>query len=76
MISIKDLRKQPELYKKMLALKSDHADVDQLLVLDKTFRRLQTEVNHLRTERNIASEAIGLAKKAGQDTSVAIKQTR
>jgi seryl-tRNA synthetase len=76
MISIKDLRKQPELYKKMLALKSDHADVDQVLVLDKTFRRLQTEVNHLRTERNIASEAIGLAKKAGQDTSVAIKQTR
>ena len=76
MISIKDLRKQPELYKKMLALKSDHADVDQLLVLDKKFRRLQTEVNHLRTERNIASEAIGLAKKAGQDTSVAIKQTR
>ena len=55
MISIKDLRKQPELYKKMLALKSDHADVDQLLVLDKIFRRLQTEVNHLRTERNIAS---------------------
>ena len=76
MISIKDLRKQPELYKKMLALKSDHADVDQLLLLDKTFRSLQTEVNHLRAERNNASEAIGLAKKAGQDASDAIKQTR
>jgi len=76
MISIKDLRKQPELYKKMLALKSDHADVDQLLLLDKTFRRLQTDANHLRAERNSASEAIGLAKKAGQDASDAIKQTR
>ena len=76
MISIKDLRKQPELYKKMLALKNDHADVDQLLLLDKTFRRLQTDVNHLRAERNSASEAIGLAKKAGQDASDAIKQTR
>ncbi|MBT6980869.1 MAG: serine--tRNA ligase, partial [Candidatus Marinimicrobia bacterium] len=76
MISIKDLRKQPELYKEMLALKNDHADVDQLLLLDKTFRRLQTEVNHLRAERNSASEAIGLAKKAGQDASGAIKQTR
>ena len=76
MISIKDLRKQPELYKKMLALKSDHADVDQLLLLDKTFRRLQTDVNHLRAERNSVSEAIGLAKKAGQDASDAIKQTR
>ena len=76
MISIKDLRKQPELYKEMLALKNDHADVDQLLLLDKTFRRLQTEVNHLRAERNSASEAIGLAKKAGQDASDAIKQTR
>jgi len=76
MISIKDLRKQPELYKEMLALKNDHADVDQLLLLDKTFRSLQTEVNHLRAERNNASEAIGLAKKAGQDASGAIKQTR
>ncbi len=76
MISIKDLRKQPELYKKMLALKSDHADVDQLLLLDKTFRRLQTEVDHLRAERNRASDAIGLAKKAGQNASDAIKQTR
>jgi seryl-tRNA synthetase len=60
----------------MLALKSDHADVDQLLLLDKTFRRLQTDVNHLRAERNSASEAIGLAKKAGQDASDGIKQTR
>ena len=76
MISIKDLRKQPELYKKMLALKSDHADVDQLLLLDKTFRGLKTEVNHLRAERNSASETIGLAKKAGQGASDAIKQTR
>ena len=76
MISIKDLRKQPELYKKMLALKSDNADVDQLLLLDKTFRRLQTEVDLLRAERNSASEAIGLAKKEGQDASDAIKQTR
>ena len=76
MISIKDLRKQPELYKKMLALKSDHADVDQLLLLDKTFRSLQTEVDHLRAERNRASDAIGLAKKAGQNASDAIKQTR
>ena len=76
MISIKDLRKQPELYKKMLALKSDHADVDQLLLLDKTFRSLQTEVDHLRAERNRASDAIGLAKKAGQDASDAIRQTR
>ena len=76
MISIKDLRKQPELYKKMLALKSDNADVDQLLLLDKTFRKLQTEVDLLRAERNSASEAIGLAKKEGQDASDAIKQTR
>ncbi len=50
--------------------------MDQLLLLDKTFRRLQTDVNHLRAERNSASEAIGLAKKAGQDASDAIKQTR
>ena len=76
MISIKDLRKQPELYKKMLVLKNDHTDVDQLLLLDKTFRRLQTEVDHLRAERNRASDAIGLAKKAGQDASDAIRQTR
>jgi len=76
MISIKNLRKQPELYKKLLALKSGHADVDQILLLDKTLRRQQTEVNHLRAVRNSTSEAIGIAKKAGQDASAAIKQTR
>ena len=43
MISIKDLRRQPELYKKMLVLKNDHTDVDQILLLDKTFRRIQTD---------------------------------
>tara|TARA_B100001250_G_C19747460_1_gene766026 strand:+ start:178 stop:1446 length:1269 start_codon:yes stop_codon:yes gene_type:complete len=76
MISIKDLRKQPELYNKKLSLKSDHVNVDQLLLLDKEFRRLQTDVDHLRAKRNSASEAIGLAKKAGQDASDAIEQTR
>ena len=76
MISIRDLRKRPELFKKLLALKSDDADVDQLLVLDEASRKLQTEVNHLRAKRNSASEAIGLAKKAGKDASDAIKQTR
>ena len=76
MISIRDLRKRPELFKKLLALKSDDADVDQLLVLDEASRKLQTEVNHLRAKRNSASEAIGLAKKAEKDASDAIKQTR
>ena len=76
MISIRDLRKRPELFKKLLALKSDDADVDQLLVLDEASRKLQTEVNHLQADRNSASKAIGLAKKAGKDASDAIKQTR
>ena len=76
MISIRDLRKRPELFKKLLALKSDDSDVDQLLVLDEASRKLQTEVNHLQAERNSASKAIGLAKKAGKDASDAIKQTR
>ena len=76
MISIRNLRKHPELFKKLLALKSDDADVDQLLVLDEASRKLQTEVNHLRAKRNSASEAIGLAKKAEKDASDAIKQTR
>ncbi len=76
MISIRDFRKRPELFKKLLALKSDDSDVDQLLVLDEASRKLQTEVNHLQAERNSASKAIGLAKKAGKDASDAIKQTR
>ena len=76
MISIRDLRKRPELFKKLFALKSDDSDVDQLLVLDEASRKLQTEVNHLQADRNSASKAIGLAKKAGKDASDAIKQTR
>tara|TARA_B100001540_G_C15400971_1_gene458859 strand:- start:90 stop:335 length:246 start_codon:yes stop_codon:yes gene_type:complete len=72
MISIKKLRKNKESFQEKLALKQDNSDVGLILSLDEKLRELKTISSEMRAERNSASEAIGQAKKAGDDTSVAI----
>ncbi len=76
MISIKDLRQEPNQFKQLLALKNEPVDVDRILELDSRSRTLKTEVNDIRAQRNSASEAIGKAKKAGEDAAEAIIKTR
>ena len=72
MISIKKLRKNKESFQEKLALKQDNSDVGLILSLDEKLRELKTISSEMRAERNSASEAIGQAKKSGDDTSVAI----
>ena len=50
--------------------------VDELLKLDARRRELLPELEGLRSERNAASDAIGRAKQAGEDSSEAIAQMR
>ena len=76
MISLKNLRKTPELFKLKLSLKNDPIDVDIILDLDNKSRQHQTIINELRAKRNSASESIGIAKKAGDDASNAISEMR
>ncbi|MEA2265613.1 MAG: seryl-tRNA synthetase [Solirubrobacteraceae bacterium] len=50
--------------------------VDRVLELDRRRRELLPELERLRAERNAASEAIGRAKRAGEDTGPAIAEMR
>lgn len=56
MIDIKEIRKQPELYRDAARRKRIDLDLDLLLELDKQCRALQTEVETQRAERNKLSE--------------------
>ena len=76
MLSLKEIRKNPDIIKEKLALKSDVVDIESILKLDENSRELQTKINDLRAERNSVSESIGLAKKSGKDASVAIQNMR
>ena len=76
MISIKKLRKNKDSFEEKLALKQDNTDLDLILSLDEKLRELKTSSSQMRAERNSASEAIGQAKKAGEDATEAINNMR
>tara|TARA_A100001011_G_scaffold397938_1_gene500593 strand:- start:2647 stop:3915 length:1269 start_codon:yes stop_codon:yes gene_type:complete len=76
MISLKILRNETEMCKKLIASKQDEIDLDHVLALDKKLRQLKTTSNEMRAERNSSSESIGELKKAGEDASDSIKKTR
>ena len=76
MISLKFLRKETEMCKRLIASKQDGVDLDHVLTLDKKLRQLKTISNEMRAERNSASEAIGKLKKVGKDASDSMRKTR
>ena len=76
MISIKELRKNKELFEKRLASKQDKTDLSRVLILDEKLRDLKTKSNEMRAERNAASESIGQLKKTGEDATESIRKTR
>ncbi len=63
MISIKELRKNKELFERRLASKQDNTDLSRVLILDGKLRDLKTKSNEMRAERNAASESIGQFRK-------------
>jgi seryl-tRNA synthetase len=66
------IRENPDLVRKGIADKNASADLDAFLDLDRQRRELLSQVEELKGERNRASEAIGAAKKAGEDAGAAI----
>ena len=76
MISLKILRNNTEMCKRLIASKQSGVDLDHVITIDKKLRQLKTISNEMRAERNSASEAIGKLKKAGKDASDSIKKTR
>lgn len=69
MIDLKDLRADPDKYRKGAADKQTDADIDRLLALDEQVRAAQTELQNLVAEKNQISKQIGplmgKIKKAG-----------
>ncbi len=69
MFDIKWIRERPEEFDAALKKRGLAPHADQLIALDQAVRALQTDLQHLQTQRNEASKAIGEAKRKGEDAS-------
>ena len=76
MLDRKFIREHTEIVREGLAKKKSGDKLDAYLALDVRRRALMTEVEQIKAKRNEASEAIGRAKQAGEDASVAINEMK
>lgn len=79
MLDIKELRKNPRLYRDRLEIRGDPTTgemVEQAVELDRQRRELIREVEELRALRNERSREIGERKKKGQDAADLIARMR
>src|SRR3954452_10496979 len=76
MLDLKLLRREPDAVRAALARRGAAEAVDELLQLDGRRREILPELEGLRAERNDASEAIGQAKRSGENADEAIAQMR
>jgi seryl-tRNA synthetase len=75
-LDLRSIREDPAPVRAALARVGAAEDLDRLLELDARRRELLPEVEGLRAQRNEASEAIGAAKRAGEDAGDAIARMR
>jgi seryl-tRNA synthetase len=76
MLDLKLLRREPDQVRQALARRGSADAVDRLLEFDSRRRELLPQLEGLRAERNEASDAIGNAKRSGEDASDAIEKMR
>ena len=72
MIDLKALQKNPEVLTQALAARRSPLDVAEFLTLDNERRRLLTEVESLKSERNAASAEVAKRKRAGDEAGETI----
>jgi len=77
-LDLRLLREQPDAVARALATRGGGARalIEPLLAVDSDRRRLLREVEDLKAERNRASEAIGQAKRRGDDASAEMARMR
>jgi seryl-tRNA synthetase len=68
-LDLRLIREQPEQIQRALADKGGAELIPEILARDAERRRLVKQADNLKAERNTASEAIGRAKKRGEDAS-------
>lgn len=71
MLDIKEIRKNPEEFKKGLELRGEQyvAQIDTILDLDVKRRQFLTEVEQLKSSKNELSKQIGMLKRDGKDAT-------
>ncbi len=73
MLDLNLIRKDPDQVKAGLKTKGETKNLDLILDLDQRHRKLKSELDDLRAERNRNSEAIGKAKRRGDDARAEIE---
>ena len=70
MIDLKLLREEPDAFRKAYARRGGVEGLDEILVLDRTYRDLLSEVESMRAEQNRASKAIGQADPGDRQAAI------
>ena len=77
MLDLRRIRDQEAVVRQALVLKnSTHVDLDGILALDRDRRRLLTEVEQAKGQRNTVSKEIGIRKKKGEDVGPVMEEMR
>jgi len=74
MLDIELIRSDPEFVRAALLKRVDEVDLDPILVADALRRKLTTEVDKARSERNRQAKEIGRLKSSGADTTEVQRQ--
>jgi len=76
MLDIRLIREDPAAVERALATRGAAISLSPVLAADAERRRLLTETEELKAERNRASEAIGQAKRRGEDAQAVTARMR
>jgi len=74
MLDIKLIRDRTKELEKKLKTKDPEVNLAQILSLDESIRKIKTEVEALKNERNTFSKQIGEKKRKGEDTDDLLKK--
>lgn len=69
MLDIKFIRENPEIVKQGIINKNEKDRVDEILALDEKRRKIISEAEELKAQKNQVSSKIPLMKKSGEDTT-------
>ena len=76
MLDLRLFRDDPDRVRAAMARRGSDIDIDRVIELDAERRRIVTEVEALKQERNLASKQIGQRKQAGEDIEPAKEAVR
>ncbi|HRX77089.1 MAG TPA: serine--tRNA ligase, partial [Candidatus Cloacimonadota bacterium] len=74
MIDIRFIRSNPELVRAAIINKNEKADLDRLLAVDESRRKLQFDFDTLKAEQNSMSQVIAKKKRAREDAASELEQ--